>query len=114
VYARLPAESVLVVSTRPRAIESVITRGSRRVVALGHGIEYPAGSVVLTDPDGWQANWAAATALSRQVSVIFHECSVTEFRQLSRQRKLPPPLAEPATTAWMLNKDGAITRVKVG
>ena len=110
---QMPSETLLAVSTRPRALAALLERSGRRLVALPLTGDCAAGSVILTDPDGWQANWAQAAMLVKEHAVIFHECSLTEFRQLSRQRRLPPPLADPSTTGWLLEPEGEVRRVQL-
>ena len=110
---QIPSETLLAVSTRPRALAALLERSGRRLVALPLTGDCAAGSVILTDPDGWQANWAQAAMLVKEHAVIFHECSLTEFRQLSRQRRLPPPLADPSTTGWLLELEGEVRRVQL-
>ena len=109
----LPSETLLAVSTRPRALAALLERSGRRLVSLPLTSDCAAGSVIVTDPDGWQANWAQAGSLAKQHPVVFHECSLTEFRQLSRQRRLPPPLADPSTTGWLLEPEGEVRRVQL-
>lgn len=113
--AALPGagETVLIVSTRLRQIERLMGERDRRVVELSSGPDYPSGAVVLTDPAGWQSHWSFATALLKNSPVLFHECSVSEFRQLSGRRLLPPPIDDPSVTSWLLTRDGDVERVSL-
>ncbi len=87
----------LAVSPRPRALAARLA---------DQGVE-------VTDPESWLADWARFSALARERAVLFHECSPTEFRQLSRRRTLPPPIADPGTTGWLLEPEGDAVRVRL-
>jgi DNA segregation ATPase FtsK/SpoIIIE, S-DNA-T family len=89
----------LAVSPRPQALAA-------RLAAAG------LGDVVVTDPESWLADWGRYSALARQQPVLFAECSPIEFRQLSRRRALPPPIADPRTTGWVLEPEGEPLRLR--
>lgn len=93
----IPRGPALVVSPRPRAFAARLT---------DPGVE-------VTDPDSWLADWGRYSTLARQQPVLFHECSPAEFRQLSRRRTLPPPIADPRTTGWLLEPEGEPVRVRL-
>ena len=73
--------------------------------------EGPRG-ILLGDPDEWNASWALLSALRPRVPMLFHACSLTEYRTLSRQRELPPPITAPRDTGWLLRPDGRVDRVR--
>ena len=93
----IPRGPALAVSPRPRA--------------LAARLDTP--GVEVTDTDSWLADWGRYSALARQQPVFFHECSPTEFRQLSRRRVLPPPIADPRSTGWLLEPEGEPTRARL-
>ncbi len=73
----------------------------------------PGGEVILGDPDAWNAAWGVLGTLRGRLPVLFHSCSVAEYRALSRRRELPPPIAAPADTGWLLHPDGRVERVRL-
>jgi S-DNA-T family DNA segregation ATPase FtsK/SpoIIIE len=105
----VPRGLTLAVSPRATALAA-------RLTAAGHTVADDLSlepGVVVTDPDGWHANWVAFSAAAKRCDVLFHECSPAEFRQLSRSRTLPPLIVDPTETAWLLRPDGTVERVKV-
>jgi S-DNA-T family DNA segregation ATPase FtsK/SpoIIIE len=104
-----PVGLTLAVSPRATALAA-------RLAAAGHTMSTSLTAetgIVVTDPDGWHANWAGFSAASKQHAVLFHDCSLAEFRQLSRGRALPPLIADSTSTAWLLAPDGRVTRVTI-
>jgi S-DNA-T family DNA segregation ATPase FtsK/SpoIIIE len=101
----------LTLAVSPRA-----TTLAARLAAAGHTITDNVSAstgIVVTDPDGWHANWATFSALTKQHDVLFHDCSAAEFRQLARLRILPPLIADPSTSGWLLTPDGSVERVTI-
>ena len=92
-----PAGPAIAVTPRPQALAARL--------ANSH--------IEVADPDTWLANWGRFSSLAATVPVLFHECSPTEFRQLSRRRTLPPPIADPRTTAWLLEPEAEPVRVRL-
>jgi hypothetical protein len=43
--------------------------------------------------------------------MLFDACAVQDFRAISRERSLPPPLA--AGASWLLQPGGGVTRVRL-
>jgi S-DNA-T family DNA segregation ATPase FtsK/SpoIIIE len=95
-----PRGPALAVSPRPQALAA-------RLAAAGFD------DVQVTDPDSWLADWGRFSALSRSQPVLFHECTPTEFRQLSRRRALPPPIADAHSTGWLLEPECVPVRVRL-
>jgi S-DNA-T family DNA segregation ATPase FtsK/SpoIIIE len=98
------------------AVSPHATTLAARLAAAGHDVATnPSAStgIVVTDPDGWHANWATFSALAKQHDVLFHDCSVAEFRQLARLRILPPLIADPLKSGWLLTPDGSVERVTI-
>jgi S-DNA-T family DNA segregation ATPase FtsK/SpoIIIE len=104
-----PRGVTIVVSPRASALGA-------RLAAAGHSVSTDPSAttgIVVTDPDGWNQNWAAFSAASKHHDVLFHDCSPAEFRQLSRTRTLPPLIVDPSSTGWLLAPDGRIERVRI-
>lgn len=115
---------IIVVSARPAAIRN-------RLEKIGHvttldawkthqddvsGLDVERGSrrkIILGDPDAWLSSFALMGSLRSRSWVIFHDCSLTEFRSLSRSRELPPPLNSPHDTVVVLHPDGGMHRASL-
>lgn len=69
--------------------------------------------IVVGDPDDWTAAWGILGSLRSRVPILFHACSLAEYRALSRQRELPPPITSPRDTAWLLHPDARVERVRL-
>lgn len=76
-------------------------------------VEAGAFRVILGDPVAWQSSWGVLAALKPRIPLVFHACSVAEFRALSGSRALPPPLDSPAETVWLLTPEGALGRMRL-
>lgn len=70
------------------------------------------GAVIVGDPDAWQAAWGLATGIRRSVSLLFHACTPADFRAVSGQRRLPPPIVRRSADCWQLEPDGSVRRVR--
>jgi DNA segregation ATPase FtsK/SpoIIIE, S-DNA-T family len=68
---------------------------------------------LVADAETWQYHFGAMTSFKGRCSVLFDRCTVSEFRSVSRLRTLPPPLAEPIDSLWLLAVDGSISRVRL-
>lgn len=68
-------------------------------------------TVIVGDPDGWQANWALLGALRGRGLVVIDRCTVAEFRAISGRRSLPPPIRAGADQCWALEPDGSVRRM---
>jgi len=128
--ASLPASTstLLVVAASPaRSATAIRAAGGRlnRVVELaapqaagapGRRLEVSdlaAGTVLVGDADAWQAHWGLLSALRGSSPVLFDGCGLADWRQLTRRRDLPPPLAPGRSRGWLLWPDGAVQRVSV-
>ena len=69
-------------------------------------------TIVVGDPDGWQANWALLGALRAGGLVVVDRCSVAEFRAISGRRSLPPPIRAGADHCWAIEPDGSVRRMR--
>ena len=52
----------------------------------------PGRTVLLGDPDAWQADWAELSRARRDLPMVVHGCSTADLRALIRSREVPPPL----------------------
>ena len=107
----LPVEEVALPTSEPWAPRGRAIAVSPRPQALAARLANP--DVEVTDPESWLADWGRFSTLSKELPVLFHECSPTEFRQLSRRRALPPPIADPRRTAWLLEPEAEPVRVRL-
>ncbi|TXN28519.1 FtsK/SpoIIIE domain-containing protein [Lacisediminihabitans profunda] len=115
-----------VVSTTPEAFEQAMRRAGHPepVLQLRAGdasalaaptVEVTgvgAHAVIVGDPDAWQAAWGLASSIRGSVSFLFHACTPAEFRAVSGQRRLPPPIVRRSTDGWLLAPDGSLRRVR--
>jgi S-DNA-T family DNA segregation ATPase FtsK/SpoIIIE len=112
---------VPVVSTHPGALLPVLEAlgpVTRLTGSLGRGTELAVeggtgARFVLGDPEGWQSAWTLFTSLRTRSPVVFHDCSVAEFRSLTRLRTLPPPVEAPGGGMIVLHPDGRAGRVRL-
>lgn len=77
-------------------------------------------TVVIGDPDAWQARWGLFTTLRPQARLAFDGCRLADFRAFSRQRELPPLIVGAglgATAAqirvWAIDADGSVSRARL-
>ncbi|HEY8913585.1 FtsK/SpoIIIE domain-containing protein [Lacisediminihabitans sp.] len=115
-----------VVSTTPETFE----RAMKRAGCAGPVVQLRAGgsgetagaavdvrgagarAVIVGDPDAWQAAWGLAASIRGSASLLFHACTPAEFRAVSGQRRLPPPIVRRSTDCWLLEPDGSLRRVR--
>ncbi|QEE61724.1 cell division protein [Salinibacterium sp. dk2585] len=69
--------------------------------------------LALGDPAEWQAAWSAFPSARVKGTVLFDRCTVSEFRLVSGQALLPPPLSARPGGAWALDSDGTTGRVQL-
>ena len=69
-------------------------------------------SVIVADPETWQSHWGLVGSVRSSVSILFDRCSLAEFRAVSGRRTLPPPLSPLSGNCWLLEPDGAVSRVR--
>ena len=70
-------------------------------------------TVIVGDIESWNAEWQRLSSLRATAPLLFDRCTVAEFRALSGQRRLPPPIAPQSGSAWLLHPGGALTRVRI-
>ena len=90
---------------------AVIEPGALEVPGVLEVIDAQAPSVIVGDPDAWQANWALLGAVRATGLMVVDRCSVAEFRALSGRRTLPPPIRRSSDQCWALEPDGSVRRM---
>jgi S-DNA-T family DNA segregation ATPase FtsK/SpoIIIE len=60
-------------------------------------------TVLLGDPDAWQAEWALLSAVRREFPVAFSGCTAAELRSIARIRETPPPLGDRQGECWLVD-----------
>ncbi|MET1020463.1 MAG: hypothetical protein ABWX62_10790, partial [Microterricola sp.] len=77
----------------------------------------PGGPRVLVgDPDAWQARWGLFAELRPHATIAFHECRLSDYRTLSRQRELPPLLTrggQGEARVIAVDRDGRARRARL-
>jgi S-DNA-T family DNA segregation ATPase FtsK/SpoIIIE len=87
-----------VVASRPRELVDRWDPARVRVRMLGHAddgepVIDPGRTVLLGDPEAWQADWATLARARRDLPIVFRGCGVGDVRAITRVREAPPPLA---------------------
>lgn len=70
-------------------------------------------TVFVGDADAWQGEWALLQSLRPRSTMVFDGCGLTDFRQISRRRQLPPPLAPARERVWVVGPDGHVRRASL-
>ena len=120
------ARSIIVVAGAPARCAERLRRsaggalhGVNEVIEIGGvgaGPEHlemgrrPAATVFVGDAEAWQSEWALLHAMRPQATMIFDGCSLVDFRQISRRRQLPPPLAPSRGHVWVMESAGNVRR----
>ncbi len=108
---------LIAVSRNPAAFARQLSSAGHAVVELGAASGDPREisisptaiqPVLVGDPETWQLHFGAFGALRTSAAVLFDGCSVSEFRQLTRLRDLPPP--GEGRSLWLLEIDGTASR----
>ena len=93
------------------------------VVQLGPGSPSPQDIAVSTggraraivgDAEAWQAHWGAVMSLRSSHQVVVDGYPAADFRALTRQRELPPPLNPGSPAFWLLPPEGGVLRARIG
>lgn len=118
------ADITVVISARPEALRSRL-EPLGQVTALdtwrarsneASGLEIDRGSpptFILGDPDAWLSSSVLLGSLRSRCLLVFHDCSLTEFRTFARIRELPPPLNTPHDTVVVVHPDGRLHRARL-
>ena len=106
-------------STAPAAFERALRESGCAATVIQLGVRAALDVLGATDPvvivgnpESWQANWGLASTLRGSASLVFHGCTPAEFRAVSGQRRLPPPIVRRSTDCWLLEPDGSLSRVR--
>ncbi|HWH27055.1 MAG TPA: FtsK/SpoIIIE domain-containing protein [Pseudolysinimonas sp.] len=107
-------EVLAIVTPRPRGIVAQLNTQSVRVVDVGERSSLSPGAptelristgaqptVLIGDPEAWQADWALLTQVRREVPIVMIGCSPADHRAILRDRELPPPLEASADECWL-------------
>jgi S-DNA-T family DNA segregation ATPase FtsK/SpoIIIE len=73
----------------------------------------PRAVAVVGDLDTWQAQWGALAALRATHTVIVEGYGTGDYRAVTRERALPPPLAAEGSAFWMLRPGGHAERARL-
>jgi S-DNA-T family DNA segregation ATPase FtsK/SpoIIIE len=74
--------------------------------------QLPRPSILVGDPDAWQARWSLFGSLRRHCRIVFDGCELAQVRALLQTRVLPPLLGA-ADQVWVREPAGAITRARL-
>lgn len=113
----------VVVSSRPASLGTRLERYGRLVMLDSVTSRSGAGEInahvgaqpeiILGDVDSWQASWALLASLRSRAMLVFHDCSASEFRSITRLRELPLPISSPNDTVLVVHPDGRMHRAKL-
>lgn len=115
------AEITVVVATRPEAVRARLEKlgcvlmvdeyrarvNGVDVIDCGPGTP---PTIILGDPDAWLSAATLLGALRSHSVLVFHDCSLTEFRAIARVRELPPPMGVPEDTVVLVHPNGQLGR----
>lgn len=119
-----PGETLFVVSARPTALRDRLEHLGRVTVLdasrprLGEIPELGVVSgvkptIMLGDPDAWLSSTALLGSHRSRGRLVFHDCSLTEFRSIARIREVPPPVDSALDTVVVLHPDGRMHRASL-
>jgi S-DNA-T family DNA segregation ATPase FtsK/SpoIIIE len=103
-----------IVAARPRAHLDALRSAGVRVIQLGrdavpdldrlHVASAPVPTVVIGDPDAWQADWTLLTTARREWPIVLTGCAPADHRALLRDRDLPPLLGSRPGECWLAHE----------
>jgi len=107
-----PDRPLAIVCPRPVHLATRLSGTGARVVVLGDAPAPDEGelrvsrgqpaTVLIGDPDAWQAEWALLGFARRELPIVVIGCSPSELRAIARVRDAPPPLgARPGECWWV-------------
>jgi S-DNA-T family DNA segregation ATPase FtsK/SpoIIIE len=67
--------------------------------------------VLIGDPETWHSQWGSLASVRSRGIVVFDGCSVSDFRALTRERNVPPPLAITSGHMWIVAPESEAARV---
>jgi S-DNA-T family DNA segregation ATPase FtsK/SpoIIIE len=110
------SESLVIATTRPGVTTAACTAAGWNVRALrgGPGTER---ELLISDTDRpialigtveeWQSRWGALVIAGANATVLLDGCSLSDYRQLTHTRELPPPLVSGSRQYWRVTEGGA-------
>jgi S-DNA-T family DNA segregation ATPase FtsK/SpoIIIE len=112
-----PGVTLAVVAGRPRTVLGAIRTAAGgipapRVIRVGEErtpddgelrVSHGGPTVLLGDPDAWQAEWALLAAVRREFSLVFAGCPAAVVRAIARLRESPPPLGDRPGECWLVD-----------
>jgi len=112
-----PDRPLAIVGPRPAHLATRLSGTGARVVVLG---DAPApdedelrvsrgqpATVLIGDPDAWQAEWALLGFARRELPIVVIGCSPSELRAIARVRDAPPPLGARRGECWWVEGGAA-------
>jgi len=112
-----PDRPLAIVCPRPAHLATRLSGTGARVVVLG---DAPApdedelrvsrgqpATVLIGDPDAWQAEWALLGFARRELPIVVIGCSPSELRAIARVRDAPPPLGARRGECWWVEGGAA-------
>ena len=107
---RLAGPGVRVIELGTLATPTASSAGATSGLAGLVVAEHDEHIVLLGDSDAWQAAWTLLPAARARGRLVFHRCSVADYRAITRSRDIPPPLGAPDDQVWVLGADGTPVR----
>lgn len=106
-----------IVAGRPRELLRRVagTDGGIRVIRVGEQptpddaelrVTHGDPTLLLGDPDAWQAEWALLSSVRREFPLVFFGCVPSEVRAIARIREPPPPLGDRPGECWLVDGGG--------
>ncbi|MET4781882.1 FtsK/SpoIIIE domain-containing protein [Glaciihabitans sp. UYNi722] len=111
VVSRRPAQCAR--RLRESATVEVIELGTTVRTTELSVVDAGASVIVVADPETWQSQWSLLASLRARTAILFDGCTPAEFRAVSGQRRLPPPLSSVSGSLWLLEPDGTLTRTQL-
>ncbi|HEV7741602.1 MAG TPA: FtsK/SpoIIIE domain-containing protein [Pseudolysinimonas sp.] len=112
---------IAMVAARPREHLQRLRDAGARVLQLGsdalpdagllHVASRPTPTVLLGDPDAWQADWALLTTARREWPIVLTGCAPADHRALLRDRDLPPLLGSRPGECWLAHEGRTVRAV---
>jgi S-DNA-T family DNA segregation ATPase FtsK/SpoIIIE len=119
-----PDQAVPVVSSSPLRTAALLKNRGYHVMPLtelrsGMGAsrlevnELPTGTAIVADADAWLSQWTLLSALRARSTLVLDECSLADYRSVTRRRDLPPVLQARSGHVWLLEPDGHVHRARL-
>jgi S-DNA-T family DNA segregation ATPase FtsK/SpoIIIE len=115
-------ENIVIATSRPASATAALAAAGWQVRTLG-GAPGSESDLLIADTerpialvgtiDEWQSRWGALALLRAHATVLLDRCSLSDYRQLTRTRELPPPLTTGAAEFWRVIEGGGADRVRL-